>query len=159
MAAMSAQLAPNPSFGARRILVVDDNGDCREMLTRFLEMQGHEVRTAVDGADALVVASEFCPEIIFLDLCMPGMDGVEACARLRERAETRHAVIFALTALAPDQRPARQAAAAFDAHLLKPMDLDRIGALVSAMPPIIAEPAAIRVSGPRERPAGAAAQV
>ena len=78
---------------ARRVLVVDDTEDSREVLARFLELQGHTVWTASDGLEGLIAASKFCPEIVFLDLAMPRMDGFELCARLRTNRLTKEAAV------------------------------------------------------------------
>jgi CheY-like chemotaxis protein len=123
-----------PRSHARRVLVVDDNVDSREMLQTFLEMRGHTVRTAPHGVEALIAATSFIPDVILLDLCLPGMDGREVCARLRETPATRKAVIFALTAATIDTRAHHEDRTGwFDAHLLKPVDLDVVDVLVSSV--------------------------
>lgn len=116
-----------------RVLVVDDATDSCEMLAKYLELRGHAVRTAHDGIEALDVAAEFHPEIIFLDLCMPHMDGFEACARLRANPAMKHAAIFALSGLPNTERIPADTSAWFDAHLLKPIESEVLETLVSTV--------------------------
>jgi CheY-like chemotaxis protein len=116
---------------ARRILVVDDHLDSQEVLALFLKCCGHQVRTAADGGEALNLARSFRPHIVFLDLWLPDLDGFAICARLREGAETRRAVIFALTAAYVESPRRVREGAWFDGHLMKPVELAAIGELVS----------------------------
>src|SRR5688500_13409808 len=114
----------------RRILVVDDATDGREFLAEFLKLQGHSVREAADGLEGLIAASKFVPEIVFLDLCMPRMDGFELCARLRASPLTKDAAVFAVTAGASGRQGADHASARFDAFLQKPVEFEVMDALV-----------------------------
>jgi two-component system CheB/CheR fusion protein len=108
----------------QRILVVDDKPDAADSLALLLRVTGHQVRTAYDGPKALEVAREFAPEIVFLDLGMPGMDGYEVARRLRKELGLERALLVALTGYnqEEDVRSCRQAG--FDMHLCKPADLD-----------------------------------
>lgn len=120
-----------PSSRGSRILVTDDHRDSRELLAAFLTLEGHSVRTAADGFEALRVCADFQPDIVFLDLCMPGMDGYEVCTWLREHAATRDAAVYALTAY-PNEGPSPKARVRlFDRYLLKPVELDDIRQLVA----------------------------
>jgi two-component system CheB/CheR fusion protein len=78
--------------GTRRVLVVDDNVDGAESVAMLLEHAGHAVRTARDGTEALAVTGEFRPDIVLLDIGLPGMDGYEVARRLRGRGETSKAL-------------------------------------------------------------------
>src|SRR5947209_6811901 len=80
-----------------RILVVDDSRDGADSLALLLSVLGHRVRTAYDGLAALDVSGTFLPEVVLLDIGLPGMDGCEVACRLRERADTRDAVLVACT--------------------------------------------------------------
>src|SRR5690606_32409685 len=82
---------------ARRILIVDDNVDGADALGRLLSVMGQETRTEYDGPSALLRAAEFDPDVVLLDLGMPGMDGFEVCRALRERGGNKRPKIVALT--------------------------------------------------------------
>ncbi len=111
-----------PEVAPQRILVVDDNHDAAEALALQLQLAGHEVRTAHDGAEALAVARAFEPDIVLLDLGMPKMDGYEAARQLRLRStEGRRLTLIALTGWGQQQDRERTADAGFDAHLVKPV--------------------------------------
>jgi two-component system CheB/CheR fusion protein len=106
----------------RRILVVDDNADGLETLAMLLELSGHEVRTASDGPGALTAASEFRPDVILLDIGLPGMDGYEVAGRLRTDPALRGVRLIALTGWGQDTDRERSRGAGFDLHLVKPVD-------------------------------------
>ncbi len=105
----------------RRILVVDDNADAAETLAMLLSLEGHETRVANDGATALVLADEFSPDTIFLDIGMPGMNGYEAARRLRDVKGTAVRLI-ALTGWGAEEDRRLASEAGFDRHLVKPVD-------------------------------------
>ena len=86
-----------------------------------LELAGHDVRTAHDGAEALTVADAFTPEVVLLDLGMPKMDGYETARRLRAQPWARSTILIALTGWGQQQDRARTAEAGFDVHLVKPV--------------------------------------
>lgn len=125
-------LRPRPS--ASRILVVDDHTDSRDLLAAFLMLEGHDVCAASDGPEALRICAGFHPDIVFLDLCMPMMDGYEVCTRLRENAATKDAAIYALTAYPNDGAPSKAPLRVFDAYLLKPVDLEAVARVVACRP-------------------------
>lgn len=108
---------PLPS---RRILLVDDNDDARDLMAIVLEMHGHQVAMAANGADALVRAQEFMPEIVFLDLGMPVMDGYETAVALRRLAGLEAVWIVALSGWNDQATLARTRQARIDYHLTKP---------------------------------------
>ncbi len=124
-----------------RILVVDDNADAAEMLGLTLELNGHEVAMANSGPEALQTATEFRPDVVLLDLGMPGMDGYEVARRLRQDPSLAGAALVALTGYGQEEDRQRTAAAGFAHHLVKPVkpeeiaqvlrriDLDRAGSL------------------------------
>lgn len=115
---------------SKRILVVDDNTDAVESLALLLELEGHDVRTALDGPAALDLASEFRPQAVLLDIGLPGMDGYDVARRLRERPETREALIIAITGYGQQEDHAPAKAAGFDHHLVQPVDPEELGALL-----------------------------
>jgi two-component system, chemotaxis family, CheB/CheR fusion protein len=118
---------PAPTIHARlsplRVLIVDDKHDVAHMLSRLIELAGHEVRTAADGQQAVEVAEQFRPDVILMDLGMPRMDGFEAARRIREQEWGRTIRLVALSGWGKedDKRKSRQAG--FDAHLVKPPDM------------------------------------
>jgi PAS domain S-box-containing protein len=114
----------------RRFLLVDDNVDAAAAQAALLRMHGHEVETAHSGEEALERASRFCPEVVLLDLGMPGMDGFEVARELRATPEGRGATLIAQTGWGQDADRRKTAAAGFDAHLTKPVDL---GALMETL--------------------------
>lgn len=113
-----------PPPARRRVVVVEDNADSREMLRMILEFEGYEVHDAGDGADGLAAIVTLRPDIALIDVGLPGLDGSEVARRARTDApETR---LIALTGYGqPDDRN-RSAAAGFDAHVLKPVDPTRL---------------------------------
>ncbi len=115
---------------SRRILIADDNHDAAESLATLLALQGHDVRLAWDGIEALAVANEFRPHVVLLDLGMPRMDGYETARQMRRRPWGQHATLVALTGWGQQQDRQRTTEAGFDAHLVKPVtDVDLFHAL------------------------------
>ncbi|HEY5678267.1 MAG TPA: ATP-binding protein, partial [Myxococcales bacterium] len=113
-----------------RVLVVDDNVDAAMTLSEAVRFDGHDVRVAHDGAAALEEAAAFTPEVVLLDIGLPGMDGYEVVRRLRELPQTRGALIVALTGFGQDSDRRRAIAAGFDDHLVKPVDLETVTAVL-----------------------------
>ena len=107
--------------GALKVLVADDDRDSREALGLLLELEGHAVRYARDGDEALRVAKSARPDVVLLDITMPGKDGYEVCRRLRHSSPpgTR---IFAVSALSGKAHRQRCNDAGFDSALVKPLD-------------------------------------
>jgi CheY-like chemotaxis protein len=112
-------VAPSPP---RRVLVVDDNVDAAQCLAMLLEADGHHVGLAHDGPEALRVALAHRPEIVFLDIGLPEMDGYQVARHLRERPELANVVLVALTGYGQEQDRRRSREAGFDHHLVKPVE-------------------------------------
>jgi PAS domain S-box-containing protein len=112
---------PAPRTG-QRVLVVDDNVDAAESLALLLAHDGHEIRTAHTGPEALDVARAFAPEVVFLDLGLPGLDGYEVARRLRGDLGLRRVTIVAVTGWGTEKDRRRSAEAGFDEHLTKPVE-------------------------------------
>ena len=106
----------------RRVLVVDDNVDGAESLASLLRLRGHQVHVANDGPEALRSATAFHPEIVVLDIGLPGMDGYEVARRLRDSQEAAPARLVALTGFGQDEDRRLSREAGFDYHLVKPVD-------------------------------------
>jgi len=115
---------------AVRVLVVDDNQDSAETLALLLTLEGHTVATAFDGATALAEAARFQPQLVLLDIGMPGMNGYEVARELRAREATKSTVIVALTGYGQPEDRARAAEAGFTDHLTKPIIAEKLLALV-----------------------------
>lgn len=120
----------------RKILVVDDNRDSAMSLSLLLELDGHEVRRAYDGIEALEIADDFRPEITLLDIGMPRLDGYGAARELRRREWARNALLVALTGWGQeeDKRLAREAG--FDHHMVKPVDPEALRRLLMEGGPV-----------------------
>jgi CheY-like chemotaxis protein len=107
---------------ALRVLVVDDDPDAVSTLALVLNLWCYEVRTAADGASALEAARMFLPDVVLMDVGMPGLDGWEAARRLREEAGMRDSLFVALTGFGLDADRRRSCEAGFDHHLVKPVE-------------------------------------
>jgi CheY-like chemotaxis protein len=117
---------PELEAAARRVLVVDDSQDGADTLARLLCADGHEVRTAADGPSALAAVAAFRPDVVLLDISLPGMDGYELAEQIRQAPEMRSAVLVALTGYGQDRDRKRARQAGFDQHLTKPVDHARL---------------------------------
>jgi signal transduction histidine kinase/ActR/RegA family two-component response regulator len=113
---------PPALVAARRILVVDDNVDAAETLELLLGSLGHETAVAHDGVQALKLAVEFRPDLVLLDIGMPGMDGYEVARRLRALRSKAPLRIVAVTGWGQESDRQRSREAGFDLHLVKPVD-------------------------------------
>ena len=105
-----------------RILVVDDNVDAAETLSRLLRLSAHEVRVAHDGLAALVAAREMNPDVVLLDIGLPKLDGLEVARSLRARVDGPRPLLVAITGFGQAEDRLRTTAAGFDHHLTKPVD-------------------------------------
>lgn len=110
----------------RRVLIVDDNVDSAESLATLVGLWNHQVRTAYDGAAALEVAASFLPEIVVLDIGLPGMNGYELASQLHSRPEFGSPLLVALTGYGQEDDRQRSHAAGFSYHLTKPADLEAL---------------------------------
>ena len=116
---------PAEEHRPRRVLVVEDEPDAATALVALLEALGYQPRAARDGTEALALAASFEPDVVLLDLGLPGMNGYEVAARIRERC-AKQPVLIALTGYQPER--SRLEAAGFDDHLLKPPELEALQA-------------------------------
>jgi CheY-like chemotaxis protein/two-component sensor histidine kinase len=119
-----------PSSG-HRLMVVDDNKDAADSLAMLLRLQGHEVRVAHSGPSALEMTKDYRPEMILLDIGMPGMDGYEVARRLRQQPGLENVVLAALTGWGQQEDRRRSAEAGFDHHLVKPPEPSALENLVA----------------------------
>jgi CheY-like chemotaxis protein len=116
------------------VLVVDDNVDSAESMAVLLRIYGHDVRLAHDGEAALEEARSFKPDVMFLDLSLPKMDGYEVARRLRMEPATRDITLVAMTGYGHEEERRRTHEAGFHLHLVKPVDFDMLKDLLSSLP-------------------------
>lgn len=134
----TAQLAPAPDEGPvplpcprHRVLVVDDNKDAARMLSLTIKLLGSEVLMAHDGHEAVRIAAEARPNVVVMDLGMPGMNGYEAARHLRAEPWGRKLLLIALTGWGQEEDRHRTQAAGFDHHLVKPLEPATLQKLLS----------------------------
>jgi len=118
--------------GSRRILIVDDNRDAAESLELLVQLWGHAVRCAYSGPSALTEAARDRPEIVLLDIGLPGMTGYEVARRLREIEGMENAMLVAVTGYGQEDDRRQSREAGFDAHLVKPVEPARLQELLAS---------------------------
>jgi PAS domain S-box-containing protein len=124
-----------PGRGTKwRLLIVDDLKDSADSLALLLELLGHEVRTAYDGAAAIVAAESFLPDVVLLDLGMPKVNGYEVCRHIRNQPWGKGMFLIALTGWGQENDRRRTEAAGFDHHLVKPADSATLVKLLASLP-------------------------
>ncbi|TDV07113.1 ATP-binding response regulator [Paraburkholderia caballeronis] len=119
-------LAGDGTHAVRRVLIADDNADAAASLLTLLELAGHEVRMAHDGAAALALAESFRPDVAILDIGLPQMDGYEVARALRTLPATAHTLLIALTGFGLDSDRQAASDAGFDRHFVKPAKFDEM---------------------------------
>lgn len=122
--------SPDPGL---RVLIVDDNRDAAESLAMLLDLGGCQTRTAHDGATALAAAAAFQPALLLLDIGMPGMNGYEVAARIRQTPTAWGLTIVALTGWGADDDRRKTREAGFDFHLVKPADPAQLGKILATV--------------------------
>ncbi len=130
---LSASETDQPTIRPLRILVVDDNQDLTEMLEMLLKELGHEVRTAHDGHPALEVALDFLPNVVLLDIGLPGMDGYELAKRIRRQPALTNVILVALTGYGQGINRQRSRDAGFDHYLVKPADFKMVQQILATV--------------------------
>jgi signal transduction histidine kinase len=115
----------------RRIVLVEDNLDAQQMLADLLTMWGHEVSCASDGVLGVSKVLTVQPDVVIVDLGLPGIDGYEVARRVRQDPQGKRLLLIALTGYGSPEQKARALAAGFDIHLVKPVDAPRLSALLS----------------------------
>jgi len=130
----SATEGPNDAAIKRRILVVDDVEAAASLLGKVLESMGHETRVAHDGPKALAIAKEYRPDVILLDLGMPGMSGFVVARLLRAQPGFEGVWLIAVTGHGRDEDRRQALEAGFDHHLLKPVSAEHMRALLDQLP-------------------------
>ena len=128
----------NHASTRHRVLVVDDNVNAAVSLGMLLKLAGQEVRVAYDGPAALRQAMDFLPQLVLLDIGMPGMDGYEVCRRIRREAALAKAKVVALTGWGQDEDRRRSHEAGFDHHIVKPVEPSALQRLLDELPADVA---------------------
>jgi signal transduction histidine kinase/ActR/RegA family two-component response regulator len=113
------------------LIVADDNADALQSLAMLLEIEGHTVRVAPDGAAALALVQQKAPDVMLLDIGMPGLNGYEVASRVRELEGGEHITLVALTGWGQPADRARASEAGFDHHLTKPIDYDELADILT----------------------------
>jgi len=127
----ASEKAPEPEFLGRRlspgkILIVDDDPNIRKILARFLSGGNYEVEVASDGFGAGARAMDFKPDLLVLDLVMPGMDGFEVCRRIKKNPRTSHIKVLAITGYDDGENRARIMKAGADGYMAKPIEMESL---------------------------------
>lgn len=115
-----------------RVLIADDNPLNVELVSYVLAADGFEVATAADAAETLAQVAAFAPDLILMDIQMPGTDGLELTRRLKAAPATKHIVIAAFTAYAMKGDEAKMRAAGCDGYIAKPIDVATVASQVRA---------------------------
>jgi CheY-like chemotaxis protein len=113
-----------------RILIADDNRDSADSMSLLLQLSGHEVRAAYDGAQAVAEAEAFRPHVAVLDIAMPRVDGYEAAQRIRAEAWGKDMILVAMSGFGQESDKQQAHAAGFDHHLTKPVDSTQLERLL-----------------------------
>jgi len=132
---------PMPSLSpavtsTRRVLVIDDNIDVGDALQQMLEIVGYEVAVARTGEQGLKAARSFCPDVLIVDIGLPGMDGFEVAAAMRAHPETSKVFIVAVSGYSVASMAGRSETANFDLHLEKPVSFQKLEAVLANVPQI-----------------------
>jgi CheY-like chemotaxis protein len=122
--------SPNSSL---RILIVDDNRDGADSLGMMLRIMGNDIRTAYDGRTGVELAKDFDPHVVLLDIGLPGLNGYEACRRIREQNSGKEIVLIAVTGWGQEDDLRRSHEAGFDHHLVKPVNSQELLKLLGGL--------------------------
>lgn len=126
---------PNEPLPSRRILVVDDNVDGAESLAEMLRLNGHEVQTAHSGPEAIALVAQMIPDVAFLDIGLPGMNGYEVARQFRNDSRLKSVVLIAVTGWGSDEDRRHAKESGFDYHFTKPADQRALTRILSQLSP------------------------
>jgi CheY-like chemotaxis protein len=120
---------------SERVLVVDDNHDAADSLARIINSFGDEAKAVYSGNQAIEQTAEFHPDMVLLDIGMPGLDGYETLARIRQQRESKDTIFVALTAWSRDEDKRHAYESGFDLHVAKPITADKLEELLTLLDP------------------------
>nr|WP_261345011.1 response regulator [Lignipirellula cremea] len=152
------EVTAEPTRQSLRVLVVDDNVDAAQTLGLLLEASVHDVRTAYDGLSAVKTAVDFRPNVVLLDIGLPGLDGFEVAKRLRKDSSLDGVVLVAMTGYGQATDKLRSQDAGFNHHLVKPADFGKVQEILETFS-AKAAPAALSPSLEQSNPTGASFRV
>jgi two-component system CheB/CheR fusion protein len=135
--AVEGEVACFPDFGGLRVLVVEDNADSAVSLARFLQRMGHEVEVAPNGQTAVEIALTHHPDVVLLDIGLPGLDGWEVARRLQWHPARKRPLLVAITGYDREADRRRSNEAGIDLHLAKPVDPDQLRWLLQRFQSVI----------------------
>ena len=124
---------PGESHEGLQILVVDDNRDCAQSMAMLLRIYGHQVEIALNGPMALESARVRPPDVVLLDIGLPGMDGWKVAERIKSSNGARKPLLIAVTGFGQDSDRRHSAESGIDLHLLKPIDPEKLNSLLSRL--------------------------
>jgi CheY-like chemotaxis protein len=123
-------VSDSPAAKLRRILVADDNRDAGDTLAMLLRLDGHEVHVATDGLEAVEMFKRVMPEVVILDIGMPGLSGHEVARRIRDQRSEPPVILIAVTGWGQKADKDRAAESGFDHHFTKPVEPTVLSALL-----------------------------
>jgi PAS domain S-box-containing protein len=127
-------IAPARAAAPHRVLIVDDNDDGAESLSMLLQFDGHDTLKAHSGPQAIEAADRFRPDVMLLDIGLPGMSGYEVCQRIRQEPWGQRILIVAMTGWGQEEDRRRSMEAGFDTHMVKPVDHEALLKLLASIP-------------------------
>ncbi len=127
------QETTEPAATSLQVLVVDDNMDAAQSLAMLLKGSGHQVRMAHTGPAALQAALDYRPNVVLLDIGLPGMDGYEVAKRIRQQPALQNVVLVAISGYGQDTDRQRSQEAGFHAHLVKPADFGKVQQILATV--------------------------
>jgi len=120
---------------SNRVLIVDDNRDAADGLGRLIQSSGCESKVVYNGQDAITETAEFQPDMVLLDIGMPGLNGYETVREIRHRRSDMHLIVVAVTAWSRDDDKRRAYDSGFDLHVAKPMSKKTLDELLAILNP------------------------
>jgi len=124
---------------SQRLLIVDDNRDAADALGRLIHSSGYEVKVVYNGQDAITETGAFLPDMVLLDIGMPGLNGYETVTAIRQRRLDVHLIVVAVTAWSSDEDKRRAYDSGFDLHVAKPMSRQTLEELLALLNPTHSE--------------------
>ena len=122
-----------PTGPSLRVLVVDDNEDTAKTLAMLLEMAGHDLRTAYTGPNALIVTLDYRPNVVLLDIGLPGLNGYEVAKRIRQQPVLHNILLVAMTGYGQETDRQLSKESGFDHHLVKPVDFGKLQEILATI--------------------------